>query len=482
MKKDTDSFSAAEAPVPDRRCVPPGSPAATNVPTPVFEPVPGSSLADTSAVQSLLARVLVPEDERLRFGEEVASGGMGTVELVIDRSLERRMACKVLRPQLRDRVQTVAWFLREAQITAQLDHPSIVPIHHIGVDGAGRLHFTMKLVEGETFEALVRKLGAGARDWQTTFTLLEIVGKVSDALAFAHDRGVVHGDVKPANVMVGQYGQVYLMDWGLARPGATRNSLVCGAVTTTVEDAAGPLIAGTPAYMAPEQARGEATDERIDIFALGGLLYFALSLRHPHAATSSEQSLSLARRGQPTPLEEVVARGSVPRELCRIVGKAMAPDPGHRYGSVTELRGDLTRLMRGGEGFPERRVPAGELIVREGDPADAAYVLLSGRALIYKTIRGERKILRELAAGEVFGEMAILTESARTASIEAIEDCLLTVVSRDIFEREVDAMKPWMGAFARTLAARFRELEEATLRSRRSPTRPALRRRRRPRA
>jgi len=439
------------------------SPATATVPTRAFEPGSSSSPADASAVESLLARVLVSEGERLSFGGEVASGGMGTVELAIDRALERRMARKVLRPHLRNRLQTVAWFLREAQITAQLDHPSIVPIHQIGVDPEGRLHFTMKLVEGETFETLARKLGAGTRDWQTTFELLEIVAKVSDALAFAHDRGVVHGDVKPANVMVGQYGQVYLMDWGLARPGATRNPPARGAVTTSIEDPSEQSISGTPAYMAPEQARGEATDERIDIFAVGALLYFALSLRSPFAAASSAEAMSLARRGQPTALEEVTARGSVPPELCRIVGKAMAHDPELRYESVTELRADLTRFMRGGEGFPERRVPAGEHIVREGDPADAAYVLLAGRALIYKTVGGQRRVLRELAAGEVFGEMAILTESPRTASVEAIEDCLLTVVSRDIFEREVDAMKPWMGAFARTLAARFRELEDATL-------------------
>jgi serine/threonine-protein kinase len=150
----------------------------------------------------------------------------------------------------------------------------------------------------------------------------------------------------------------------------------------------------------------------------------------------------------------------------------MAHDPALRYQSVAELRSELMRFMRGGEGFPQRWVRGGEHIVREGEMADAAYVLLSGRALIYKTIRGKKKSLREVSPGEVFGEMAILTASARTASVEALEDCLLTVVSRDIFEREVGAMKPWMGAFARTLATRFRELEEATLtRARRPSTR-----------
>ena len=108
--------------------------------------------------------------------------------------------------------------MREAQITAQLDHPGIVPIHQIGLDRQGRLHFTMKLVEGETLESMVLGAGDRLRDWQTMFEILEIVGKVSDALAFAHSRGVVHGDVKPSNVMIGRFGEVYLMDWASRAP------------------------------------------------------------------------------------------------------------------------------------------------------------------------------------------------------------------------------------------------------------------------
>jgi serine/threonine-protein kinase len=417
---------------------------------------------DGAALERLLAQVLVPEAERLSFAGEVARGGMGAVEMVIDRQLQRRMARKVLHANLRDRLQSVRWFLREAQITAQLDHPAIAPIHQLGVDDRGRLCFTMKLIEGETLAARVRSLGNRARDWETTFDLLEIVGKVSDALAFAHSRGVVHGDVKPENVLLGPFGQVYLMDWGLARPGATRVSPARDAVTTSIEDTVEIGIAGTPSFMAPEQARGQAIDERVDVFAVGALLYFALSSRPPYPAASAAESWELARRAHPQPLEEVAARGSIPAELCRIVNVAMAEDPARRYQSVAELRSDLNRFMRGGEGFPQKRVAAGEHIVREGEPGDAAYVLVSGRALIYKTIQGERRILREVGAGDVFGELAILASSPRTASVEALEDCLLTVLSRDVFEREVDAMKPWMSAFARTLVARFRELEERT--------------------
>jgi serine/threonine-protein kinase len=289
---------------------------------------------------------------------------------------------------------------------------------------------------------------------------------------------VVHGDVKPSNVMTGRFGQVYLMDWGIARTSATRRSPARDAVTTSIEEAGGGLIAGTPAYMAPEQASGGSIDERVDVFAVGALLYFAFALRPPHAAASSGESWVLARAGEPTPLAEAASPGSVPPELARIVTKAMARDPALRYPSMDELRSDLTRFMRGGDGFPQRWVSAGQHIVQEGDPADAAYVLVRGRASIYQTIGRKKKTLREIAPGEVFGEMAILTGSARTASVIALEDCQLMVVSREIFEREVDAMKPWMGAFARTLAARFRELEQSRLdRTVESPSRPSRRRR-----
>ena len=169
---------------------------------------PPESADPASAVERLLAGALLPDADRVSFSGVVASGGMGTVEVVIDRALERRMARKVLHANLRNRVQAVSWFVREAQITAQLDHPAIAPIHQIGVDAEGRLHFTMKLVEGETFESLVHRLGDGARDSETTFEILEIVGKVSDALAFAHSRGVIDRDLKPANVMVGDFGEV----------------------------------------------------------------------------------------------------------------------------------------------------------------------------------------------------------------------------------------------------------------------------------
>jgi serine/threonine-protein kinase len=421
---------------------------------------------DGAALEELLAQVMVPESERLSFAGEVARGGMGTVEMVIDRQLQRRMARKVLHANLRDRLESVRWFLREAQITAQLDHPAIAPIHQLEVDGRGRLCFTMKLIEGETLAARVRALGNQARDRETTFDLLEIIGKVCDALAFAHSRGVVHGDVKPENVLLGQFGQVYLMDWGLARPGATRHSPARDAVTTSIDDTLESGISGTPSYMAPEQARGETIDERIDVFAVGALLYFALSSQPPYPAASAAESWELARRARPLPLDEVAVRGSIPPELLRIVNVAMAEDPARRYQSVAELRADLNRFMRGGEGFPQKRVAAGEHIVREGEPGDAAYVVVSGRALVYKMVQGDRRVLREVGPGDVFGEMAILTRSVRTASVEALEDCLLTVLSRDVFEREVDAMKPWMSAFARTLAARFRELEEASVRER----------------
>lgn len=148
----------------------------------------------------------------------VAHGGMGVVETVQDKPLARVLARKVIHEELRDQRDVVEMFLREARITGQLDHPNVVPVHDLGVSDDGGLFFTMKLVTGRTLREWITELPAdGPVERSELLDLLDVVLRVCDALAFAHSRGVLHCDIKPANVMVGEFGQVYLMDWGVAR-------------------------------------------------------------------------------------------------------------------------------------------------------------------------------------------------------------------------------------------------------------------------
>jgi len=357
-------------------------------------------------------------------------------------------------------------FLREAQVTAQLEHPNIVPIHELGVSD-NDLFFTMSLVEGQSLEQWFKP--SALVDYNTVVEFLEIIIKVCDALDFAHARGVLHCDLKPANIMVGEFGQVYLMDWGGSKVADTGESEAAGA--TQVRDALPEMprdsdetiVFGTPAYIAPERARGDGGDARSDVFSLGATIYEFIQGRAPFEHPDFTVSIHRAQKCVYRPLDETTHEGVMPKELYRIVERAMAADPDERHRTVAELKRDLNRIVRGGGSFPVVEIAEGECIIREGDPGDAAYIVASGRLRVYKEIAGREETLRELGTGDVFGEMAIFSGSPRTAHVVALTKCRLVKITEDVIRTELDSMKPWMATFVRTLAERFQENEERHL-------------------
>jgi serine/threonine-protein kinase len=294
--------------------------------------------------------------------------------------------------------------------------------------------------------------------------LHEIFVKVCDALSFAHSRGVIHCDIKSANVMVGAYGQVYLMDWGGAqilpvRPGADPNQWVRDALPPLPPSETDGLVFGTPPYMSPEQAWSKELDERSDVFSMGALLYELMTGRPPYQAKTAMEALLLAQQAVVSSPDAFVSV-PFPRELVRIVMKALMARPEDRYSSVSALQLDIVRLLRGSGSFQTVRFTAGQHVIREGEIGDAAYIVLSGKLEVY-TVEGglNRKVLRTLGAGDVFGETSIFAASRRTASVVVVEDAALTKITSDLIEEELASMKPWMGAFVRTLAARFAGVE-----------------------
>jgi eukaryotic-like serine/threonine-protein kinase len=262
---------------------------------------------------------------RYRIVERIASGGMGTVYVAEDSVLGRRVALKILDvPDASG--ELAARLLREAKILARLEHPGIVPVHDAGTLADGRVFYAMKLVEGQRLDRLVSR-GESLPD------LLRLFQRICDAVAFAHARKILHRDLKPENIMVGSFGEVLVMDWGIAKSlrggggldAATQaNEASLAHDTSDSAITAHGAILGTPGYMAPEQARGEvgSLDERSDVYSLGAILQYLLKPNLDSSATA-------------------------PRPLAAIARKAMAPNPVDRYTSAGELGLDVSRYLDG---------------------------------------------------------------------------------------------------------------------------------------
>jgi hypothetical protein len=279
------------------------------------------------------------ETSRYALVSELARGGGGRIAIAIDRKLGRRVALKrALDTSGDERLE------REALVLARLEHPAIVPIHDIGHDPTGAPYYTMKLVGGKTLAARIDE----AKTFEQRLALVSAVTTVADAVAYAHSQHVIHRDLKPGNVLVGEFGEVAVIDWGL---GKVLDAAEPMPASTTVERLdTTPLtvhgaVMGTPAYMAPEQARGAAIDERADVYAIGAMLDHVLSGDAPYGKLDGDATLKALLDGAPRPLDEREPR--VPRELAAIVAKACARDLDQRYRSGQELAEDLHRFQTG---------------------------------------------------------------------------------------------------------------------------------------
>ncbi len=305
----------------------------------------------------------VSRADRYEEIEVVARGGMGTVHRVRDSALGRLVAMKLLGDGKGSTTlpapEALSRFLHEARITARLQHPSIVPVLDLGVDAQQRPYYTMPLIAGENLAAWIR--GNDVADPRCLARGVAILERVSDAMAHAHSRHVIHRDLKPANVMLDHDGAVYVVDWGVARArddeheavhpdragtngrvDASRQRSTGSAIFAGVRTQAGDVV-GTPAYMAPEQARGEAVDERSDVYALGAILYHLLTRRPPYAGQADTATPELVRQGPPTAL--AICARTAPPALAAICERAMARTAADRYPTAREFAAELRAFL-----------------------------------------------------------------------------------------------------------------------------------------
>lgn len=318
---------------------------------------------NSSDILSALTR---KPQEKYKFRKSIGHGGMKVVIQVKDRDTTRDIAMAIL-PDAQSRPKRdILRFVEEARITASLEHPNIVPVHDIGVDQHGSPYFTMKLIKGENLASVIRKLHDGDPEYLENYTLdklLLIYIKICNGVAFAHSKGVLHLDLKPENVQLGDFGEVIIMDWGLAKVITEKEADETASPETDFpileNDTRDGVRKGTPGYMAPEQAAGKNSEKdfRTDVYSLGAILYSMLTYRNPLRGKTLKEMLGETVNGMIVPPSKRAPERLIPSGLEAVVLKAMAVRPSDRYRGAKELRNDVLAFLSGYATHAERATP-----------------------------------------------------------------------------------------------------------------------------
>jgi len=380
-------------------------------------------------------------DTRYRQRKTLAAGGMGEVLVCRDARIGREVALKLIRRERAQEQQMRARFLREARVQGQLDHPDVVPVYDLGICPDGDIYFTMKRVRGRTLEEVLELLQDGdvaTRRELSRRKLLSMFASLCLAVDFAHARGVIHRDLKPANIMLGDFGEVYLLDWGIAKfidgDQEASNPAGAGVAPDGLKTAAG-AISGTPGFMAPEQVHGSAVpDVRSDVYSLGSILFELLALEPLHLGNNAAEVLESTVDGVDGRPSARAPDLEVPPELDLLCQRATALEVAARPPSARALSEAVERFLDGDRDFQLRRDLAQEHAALASERLPEA---LSGAAEA-REARGEamRAVGRALALDPTNTQatqamVQLLTELPKEMPVEASETMQLTTAQHD---------------------------------------------------
>lgn len=294
------------------------------------------------------SELALPEQDfapRFQTPTAIGDGGSATVFRAQDPRLGRPVAVKILHPDLLREPRHAQRFLREAQATGTLQHPNIPSVYEYGETPSGRPYMALKLIDGQTLAELVEKLAAGDEEAHREYPFhrrLQIAIALCDALDYAHQQNIVHRDLKPDNVMLGPFGEVWLVDWGLAAPPSDERHEEVDKIT------AEHTFVGTLSSAAPEQLAG-AYSQKSDQYSLGVVLYYLFALRSPHSGKDRYERMTALLQQVPKPAESFVTpvQGRVPREVSVLVARMLQKDPKDRFPSVADVKNELSIILGG---------------------------------------------------------------------------------------------------------------------------------------
>jgi len=404
--------------------------------------------------------------ERYQKLYDIGKGGLAHVSCAFDRNLNRIVALKQLKKEHKENPVFIDLFLNEAKLLSYLSHPGIIAVYDRFTDKADNLYYSMKIIDGDSLKDYIDK--SVDENFSKTFSLskmINILTSLCETMAYVHDRGVVHLDLKPSNIMIGEYGEVMIVDWGAAllydhKPYKDNLEKYFDEVylSTFYKDEE-YVSMGSPLYVSPEQTDMPRRLLRptSDIFSMGTILYQMATGKLPFTGDSNKEIFEQIRSHDPESLP--VLNPEIPPRLSEICLKMLQKKRHLRYADFHEVLKDLHDFQSSVQSRPIHTYETDEIIFKEGDTGDYAFIILSGQVEISRSVDNKSTVLNTVDKGDIVGELALFTKETRTATVKALEPTTVRIMREEDVDAELDKLNPMVEKMITSLADRFIHLE-----------------------